>query len=391
MKKILALLCLCAAVGATMSAQGLSVSGTRICLLHALDWEEQPNGLMTVGEGDPYYVGGWNVSLVAGEQGIVTVEGGFTPHGVAQPLKVAGNVVTLEVNEEEPVATVSHSSTTQSGGVTVTVDSVMSYYVVNEAWWTDGAAMADIHGELLPDGSIHIADGFAYYIETKVTTTTTYKDGTSRTDVDETAAMSPVYRDLQLLVPNGKHEFTNEADGSTSIVDVVIRQDGDTVWVTNLYGYGAPEVYMLVNEDGEMTFPSQMIRDIPDEMSPAGSGVWNNQALMGGVTETAILWSQTTPTDGVQTWTGWNNNRLYYTDGTEFVIPGQEPEALRGDVNRDGFVTISDVTALINALLSGQNELTEHFSPANADCDQNGTMSISDVTALINYLLSHSW
>ena len=30
---------------------------------------------MTVGEGDPYYVGGWNVSLVAGEQGIVTVEG----------------------------------------------------------------------------------------------------------------------------------------------------------------------------------------------------------------------------------------------------------------------------------------------------------------------------
>ena len=68
-----------------------------------------------------------------------------------------------------------------------------------------------------------------------------------------------------------------------------------------------------------------------------------------------------------------NNNRLYYTDGTEFVIPGQEPEVLRGDVNRDGFVTISDVTALINALLSGQNELTEHFSPANADCDQNVT------------------
>ena len=49
---------------------------------------------------------------------------------------------------------------------------------------------------LLPDGLIHIADGFAYYIETKVTTTTTYKDGTSSTDVDETAAMSPVYRDL---------------------------------------------------------------------------------------------------------------------------------------------------------------------------------------------------
>ena len=387
MKKILALLCLCTAIGATMSA---SVTGTRICLVHAYQWEED-NGMLTVSEADPFYLGGWTVSIVDGTAGTVNVEGGITPYGFTQPLQVSGNVVTLPVNEEEPVATVTRSSTTVAGGVTTTVDSIISYYVVNEAWWSQGAPMADIQGEVLSDGSIHITDGFAYYIETTVTTTITGKDGKTNTYTDETDAMSPVYRDLQLLVANGKHEFVNQADGTTTVVDVNIRQSGDTVWVTNLYGYGAPEVYMLLNEDAEVTFPSQMIRDIPNEMSPNGSGVWNNNAMMGGVTPTVILWGLTTPTDGVQTWSGWNNNRLYFTNGSEFVIPGTEPQGLRGDVNNDRVVNISDVTALINALLQGQTTPSESFSPTNADCNQDGSMNIGDVTALINYLLSHNW
>lgn len=390
MKKILALLCLFTAVGATMSAQSQPVTGTRICLLHAYNWEEQPSGQMTVSEADPYYLGGWTVSLVAGQSGVVTVEGGITPHGVSQPLTISGSVATLAVNADEPVAMVTRTSTTEAGGVTTTVDSVVSYYVVNEAWWTQGAPLADIRGEVKSDGSIYIADGFAYYIETVITTTIKRADGTTHTYTDETDAMSPVYRGLQLLVANGKHEFVNVADGTTSVVDVNIRQSGDTVWVANLYGYGAPEVFMLLNEDDEMSFPSQMIRDIPDEISPNGSGVWNNNAMMGGVTPNAILWALTTPTDGVQTWSGWTDNRLYFTDGSVFVIPGEE-QGLRGDVNLDGNVNISDVTALINALLSGQTVPTEHFSPTNADCDLSGSLNITDVTALINYLLSNHW
>ena len=61
---------------------------------------------------------------------------------------------------------------------------------------------------------------------------------------------------------------------------------------------------------------------------------------------------------------------------------------LRGDVNKDGQVTISDVTALINYLL------TQDASGINldaADCNQNGSVNISDVTALINFLLSGTW
>lgn len=56
-----------------------------------------------------------------------------------------------------------------------------------------------------------------------------------------------------------------------------------------------------------------------------------------------------------------------------------------GDVNGDGEVSISDVTALIDMLLSDN---TNHEM---ADVNKDGSVNISDVTALIDYLLSGSW
>ena len=77
-------------------------------------------------------------------------------------------------------------------------------------------------------------------------------------------------------------------------------------------------------------------------------------------------------------------------DGTQFVL--EEPiVALRGDVDRDGQVKISDVTMLINHLLSGDFDDADDFSGDNADCDQNGEIKIGDVTTLINYLLTGEW
>ena len=55
---------------------------------------------------------------------------------------------------------------------------------------------------------------------------------------------------------------------------------------------------------------------------------------------------------------------------------------LPGDVNGDGNVNISDVTALIDLLLSG-GEIS-----AGTDVNGDGQVNISDVTALINRLLS---
>jgi surface protein len=62
--------------------------------------------------------------------------------------------------------------------------------------------------------------------------------------------------------------------------------------------------------------------------------------------------------------------------------------SLRGDVNGDGSVNISDVTSLIDYLLSGN---ASGINVTAADCNQDSSVNISDVTTLIDYLLSGSW
>ena len=61
---------------------------------------------------------------------------------------------------------------------------------------------------------------------------------------------------------------------------------------------------------------------------------------------------------------------------------------MRGDVNGDGSVSIGDVTALIDFLLSGD---ASGINQAAADCNQDNGVSIGDVTALIDFLLAGSW
>jgi hypothetical protein len=57
---------------------------------------------------------------------------------------------------------------------------------------------------------------------------------------------------------------------------------------------------------------------------------------------------------------------------------------LPGDVNLDGEVSIADVTALINILLTGQVDID---TMQRADVNQDQEISIGDVTALIDILL----
>jgi len=72
--------------------------------------------------------------------------------------------------------------------------------------------------------------------------------------------------------------------------------------------------------------------------------------------------------------------------GDEFCTVTVTAEGLIGDVDEDGFVTISDVTDLIDYLLSG---MVSPFNLGNADVSGDGDISISDVTDLIDYLMSN--
>ena len=75
-----------------------------------------------------------------------------------------------------------------------------------------------------------------------------------------------------------------------------------------------------------------------------------------------------------------SNGRLATTTFSIIVTP-----AITGDVDNSGQVNISDVTALIDYLLSGDGTGV-NLVAADVDCD--GNISIADVTALIDILLS---
>ena len=81
---------------------------------------------------------------------------------------------------------------------------------------------------------------------------------------------------------------------------------------------------------------------------------------------------------------GGSNDKSNFLPKVGFEYVKEEaPEFEIGDVNHDHAVSISDVTTLIDMLLSGVAEF-----PAEANVNGDETVSISDVTALIDKLLS---
>lgn len=72
----------------------------------------------------------------------------------------------------------------------------------------------------------------------------------------------------------------------------------------------------------------------------------------------------------------------------EYEVPALALEGMRGDVNNDGAVNISDVTAMIDGLLTNNWDGKNYH---NADCNLDKEVSISDVTIMIDYLLTGTW
>lgn len=66
---------------------------------------------------------------------------------------------------------------------------------------------------------------------------------------------------------------------------------------------------------------------------------------------------------------------------------GSSTTVIRGDVNGDGSVNITDVSQLINYLQGGDVEIVQ----AAANCNGDNDVNISDVTMLINFLLNDVW
>lgn len=96
--------------------------------------------------------------------------------------------------------------------------------------------------------------------------------------------------------------------------------------------------------------------------------------------ETAIR--DTWVTDGANA-THFGNGKIDALAGIEYILANYH-SILLGDVDHDGRINISDVTSIINYLLSD----TKPGCPICADVNADGRVSIDDVTEVINILLN---
>jgi formylglycine-generating enzyme required for sulfatase activity len=160
----------------------------------------------------------------------------------------------------------------------------------------------------------------------------------------------------------------------------------------SLYGYKAichvsvTEEKAIINLDQHeaMVLPNHMLTIIPtvtptsadlivtsSDPTVAAARFVNGKIQVVGIKEGSATITVTTPNGNAQP------DSCLVTVYTE-----------KGDLNCDGFINISDVTAMIDYLLSGDGS---NLKIENADVNKDNGVNISDVTTLIDYLLSGSW
>ena len=61
-----------------------------------------------------------------------------------------------------------------------------------------------------------------------------------------------------------------------------------------------------------------------------------------------------------------------------------------GDVNRDGSISVSDVTALVDIVLGMDATMPYRYDHEAGDMNTDGILSVSDVTMIVNVILSNN-
>ena len=105
-----------------------------------------------------------------------------------------------------------------------------------------------------------------------------------------------------------------------------------------------------------------------------------NQRTITGITDTCYTVTGLTPGANYT----YKVKAIYIDDNesdwSESKTVKLAAETLVGDINGNGIVDVSDVTALVNAIL---NSTTDSV----CDVDANGEVNVSDVTTLVNIIL----
>ncbi|MBQ7205403.1 MAG: SUMF1/EgtB/PvdO family nonheme iron enzyme [Muribaculaceae bacterium] len=186
--------------------------------------------------------------------------------------------------------------------------------------------------------------------------------------------------------------------GQTLTVSIMLENEAEyTAFQTDIY---LPEGLTIEQEDGDYIFDltDRKARDhnIASQLQMDGSiRVMSYSPTIktySGNSGALVTFKVTASADFKAPATIWLKNTLFTTVAAVEIPFGDEVctvrSGLKGDVNMDGAVDISDATMLINYLLDGNSVDVNSIA---ADVNEDSAIDISDATTLINYLLYGEW
>ena len=152
-----------------------------------------------------------------------------------------------------------------------------------------------------------------------------------------------------------------QSRSSTMTTTVTLPSDGKVTFAYKAWGEGASSDVCTFSVDGTQKF----------SYGNKQNNWVNYSAQLSAGTHTL-------------TWT-YSKNSSVNPEGDYFAVDNVviTVNTIPGDADGDGVVTVGDVTAIIDMILSGVTSGTP-----GADVDGNGIVNIADVTALIDYILT---
>ena len=270
-------------------------------------------------------------------------------------------------------------------GGTLAINSSNS--ATNAKWYIEPVSHFNVRPEVACNGKFYttLYVPFAYKLSGQVTAayvvTAIDTDGTVQTNEvarsgGTVPAGTPVILECESssaadcqLIPTGEPLFTAP--------DVSITASAPSAsTATNYTGTNLLKGDYYCNQDGSMSFPTS-----------SGTSSFNANHYTARTAAMHVI--GTTPSGHLgfvkATGTAMPANKawLEYTGSQELLLP--IASSLLGDVNRDGQISIADVTALVNIILG--KDTTNQYDHTAADVNRDSQITIADVTALVNIIL----
>ena len=193
------------------------------------------------------------------------------------------------------------------------------------------------------------------------------------------------------IITNGTDKAMGKQNSNNrAAVDVTIADDKATV-VSNAGVYeflingNATDGYTISDENeaskGYLYAASSSANQLRTQETNNANGVWSIEIDETGV---ATIKAQGTNTRNLMRYNSANTLFSCYANGQDDVY--LYVKDIPGDVNKDGFVTVADLEALVKILL-GTNTAADDYNMEAADVNGDEEITVADVSALVDILV----